>query len=374
MLAVAEYPFLAANLDFSNVVQSGSPDIKIVADAGPCEDAFGAVSKSCFYSLPVKKDHVVKVGLIGRAPADFFNIIEDPDNTIPGLDFVGGRDENNDPLVPATSQVLEQVEVLTSAGCQVIILLDHSQDFTNDPIQIQDLFGIDIIVTAGSTGFFAQSTNFKPFNKIRDGDEPDESYPVVSVDRDNNPVLVVESDELWNYIGHLVVHFDKHGVIKTWDGRSGPIATTQEAVDLLADILGVASLEEDPDVRTILDDLQATEIITDGFTEIGTTEFPLNGVRSDVRSRETNLGRLAAASSIWGAEQEGFSPVIALKNGGGIRAPIIGPSIIRLGIQTALAFDNRLSVVELSATQLLAAMENAYSRVPALDGRFAQVC
>jgi 2',3'-cyclic-nucleotide 2'-phosphodiesterase (5'-nucleotidase family) len=64
---------------------------------------------------------------------------------------------------------------------------------------------------------------------------------------------------------------------------------------------------------------------------------------------------------------------IALKNGGGIRASITGPNITRLAINTALAFDNQISVVELSAAELLAAMENAVSRHPAADGRFPQL-
>ena len=46
---------------------------------------------------------------------------------------------------------------------------------------------------------------------------------------------------------------------------------------------------------------------------------------------------------------------------------------LRLTIQAALAFDNKLSIVELTADQLLAAMENAVSRVPAVDGRFPQI-
>lgn len=52
---------------------------------------------------------------------------------------------------------------------------------------------------------------------------------------------------------------------------------------------------------------------------------------------------------------------------------ILGPSITRLAIRAALAFDNHLAIVEISACQLLAAMENAASRIPELDGRFPHV-
>lgn len=52
---------------------------------------------------------------------------------------------------------------------------------------------------------------------------------------------------------------------------------------------------------------------------------------------------------------------------------IEGPSIIRLTVEAALAFDNKLTIRTLTAEQVLAMLENAVSRVPALDGRFPQL-
>jgi 2',3'-cyclic-nucleotide 2'-phosphodiesterase (5'-nucleotidase family) len=95
----------------------------------------------------------------------------------------------------------------------------------------------------------------------------------------------------------------------------------------------------------------------------------------DVRKRETNLGRLAADSTLWYARQAypSLNVDVALKNGGGIRDTIVGPTIIGLTLQAALAFDNKLSVIRLTGAQLLAAMENSVSRLPAADGRFPQI-
>ena len=108
---------------------------------------------------------------------------------------------------------------------------------------------------------------------------------------------------------------------------------------------------------------------------IGTAASELNGQRADVRSRGTNLGRLAADATLWYAVNQypERNIDIALKNGGGLRSPILGPNITRLAVGTALAFDNKLAVVELTGAELLAVMENAVSRVPAVDGRFPQV-
>jgi 2',3'-cyclic-nucleotide 2'-phosphodiesterase (5'-nucleotidase family) len=144
---------------------------------------------------------------------------------------------------------------------------------------------------------------------------------------------------------------------------------------LLAGELHRPSLEAPAEVQRIFEELQATPLIQNLFEEIGTTTSPLVGLRAEVRTRETNLGRLAADSTVWATRTE-FPAIpvdVALKNGGGIRDTIQGPSIIRLTIQAALAFDNKLAVLQMSGDQLLAAMENSVSRFPAADGRFPQV-
>ena len=378
MLAAANYPFIAVNLDFSEVeLAPGAPKIQIGRDAVACRPMAGKVVRSCSIMAGGEK-----VGLIGRAPAGFFNVISDPANTLPGLDFVGGRDpQTNLPLVSAVGQVLEQVELLEARGVKRIILLDHAQDFTADPLSASALRGIDIIVAAGSTGFMGAPTADGPFNFLRDGDVPSADYPTVRTDSEGNTVLVVNSDQLFAYIGHLIVSFDEDGNIDGVDGRSGPIATTDAALALLADELGRRTLPPAYFARRNLEAIKRTPSITSAFLEIGTTNFPLNGLRADVRSRATNLGEVVADSTLVGASNYiaanpdlNIPPVdIALKNGGGIRDSIAGPSVIRLTVQAALAFNNKLAIVEMNGESLLAAMENAVSRVPARDGRFPQV-
>lgn len=185
---------------------------------------------------------------------------------------------------------------------------------------------------------------------------------------------MINSDQQFRYVGNLIVSFDRDGRIRDVDVRSGPVATTAEGVSALAGVLNVAELAPNAEVAEVFSDLQQTQLIQDACFVVGSTDYPLNGQRADVRSRETNLGNLAADSTLWGAQQNGFPQVdVALKNGGGIRDSIQGPSIIRLAIQAALAFDNRLTVLELTGAQLLAAMENAVSRATFTDGRFPQI-
>ena len=374
MLERADYPFISVNLDFSEVtLEDGSPDIRIGRDATNCARNGGSVVKSCWVRVGKSK-----VGLIGRAPADFFNVIEDPENTLGGLDFVGGRDpDTNQPLVSALGQVLEQVKRLEYRGVKRIILLDHAQDFTGDPLQAAKLRGIDIIASAGSTGFFADTQATGPFNFLRPEDErreEDPSYPVLQRDSEGKPVLVVNTEQLYRYVGHLLVTFNRKGVISSYDlNRSGPIATSPEGVGLMADEVG-RWLRPHRRVSRVFARLQGTSTIQDSFAEVGMTATALNGLRVDVRTRETNLGRLAADSTLWYVRDVlGETVDVALKNGGGIRETITGPSIIRLTIKAALAFDNTLTVLRLTGDQLLAAMENSVSRYPAADGRFPQI-
>ncbi len=368
MLASADYPFIAVNLDFSAVqLEEGTPAIQIGEDGGNAADNAGKVVKSAWVEVGGEL-----IGLIGRAPASFFEVINDPDETLPGLDFFGGRDEENQPLVSAVGQVLEQVDLLEAKGVNKIILLDHAQDFTSDPLSASALRGIDIVVSAGSTGFMAADMAMGPFNLLREGDAGNAEYPTWREDSEGNPVVIVNTDQLYTYVGNLMVSFDSAGVISAVDERSGPVASTEMAVAALSEYLG-SEVTVPANVQEIYDSLQATALIQELFEVVGTTNGELNGLRANVRSRETNLGSLAADSALWFANDTVGGVDIALKNGGGIRATILGPSVTRLTINSALAFDNDMVVVELTGAEVIALMENAFSRSPALDGRFPQV-
>ena len=370
MLDRANYPFIAANLDFSKAqVAPGTPPIRIGQDGASCFGSRGKVVKSCWV---LAGPH--RVGLIGLAPVDFFSVISNPPVTIPGIDFAGGRDANQRPLVPPIEQVRQQVALLEAHGVKRIILLDHAQDFSPIPVLPQELRGVDIVVTAGSTGFYAKPEADGPFNLLRPGDQPTETYPRTLADADGNTVLVVKTDQLYRYVGNLIVRFDRHGRIAHVDGRSGPVPSTDAGIAALEHVLD-RDIEAPAEVAATLAALQGAPSIIDAFTVIGSTVSPLNGLRGDVRTRETNLARLAADSTLWFARRE-FPDLkidVALKNGGGIRDSIVGPAIIRLTVNTALLFDNKLAVLQMTGRQLLAAMENGVSRIPSADGRFPQV-
>ncbi len=371
MLHRASYPFIAVNLDFSKVkLPEGIPQIRIGKDAGSISENAGKTVRSAYAEIGGEK-----IGIIGRAPADFFNVVKDPAHTLAGLDFYGGRNpENNQPLVSALGQVREQVKLLEMQGINKIILLDHSQDYTEDPLYSRSLKGIDIVIMAGATGFMARSAPSGPFNLLRKGDRPEGNYPDIREDSEGKPVMIVNTDQQYRYAGNLMLTFDREGFIRKADTRSGPVPSSAAGIAALEQELG-HPLTVPPRAENIFRDLQKTSLIQKQFEIIAKTEKPLNGIREDVRSRQSSLGDLTALSALWYARKvlKEKGPDIALKNGGGIRSSIPGPNITRLGISTALPFNNKLAVVKLRGDELLAVMENAVSRHPHKDGRFPQI-
>lgn len=370
MLSKANYPFISVNLDFGKVkLKDGTPEIQIGEDAQNINENPGKIVRSAYVDVGGEK-----VGLIGRAPADFFNVLKKPEINHPGLNFYGGKDAEQQPLVSAVKQVLEQVALLEAKGVNKIVLMDHAQDFTGDPLSAQNLSGIDIIVTAGSTGFLGKKEPHGPFNHLRKGDSPTADYPAVRKDKDGHTVVVVNSDQQYTYVGHLQVTFDSKGHIKEIWKNSGPVATDIETIKKLEQQIG-SQIAVPEAVDKVYASLLETDIVKDMFTVVGDTDTFLNGKRADVRSRETNLSRLLTDAFLWAAKEKTDNKHVdaVLMNGGGIRDIIRAPKVTKLGIASAFAFNNRLVFVQTTAEEFLATMENAVSRAPARDGRFPQL-
>lgn len=122
-----------------------------------------------------------------------------------------------------------------------------------------------------------------------------------------------------------------------------------------------------------------TALVVAGYkTIVGSTANILDGLRENVRTRETNLGRMTADSALWFAKKYamnnsiGFNVDVALKHSGGIRTSISGPNITRNDLLVS-TYSDLLVITQLDVNQLVAAMENSVSRYPKADGRFLQI-
>lgn len=103
---------------------------------------------------------------------------------------------------------------------------------------------------------------------------------------------------------------------------------------------------------------------------VGRTDTRLNGLRFDVRSKETNLANL-----LTDAMKEEGNADLALMNGGGIRQSIPEGDISLYDIGKTLPFYNYLVTIELKGETIYEAIENGLRSYPSgmYNGAFLQV-
>jgi 2',3'-cyclic-nucleotide 2'-phosphodiesterase (5'-nucleotidase family) len=125
-----------------------------------------------------------------------------------------------------------------------------------------------------------------------------------------------------------------------------------------------ASMPADPAVKAAADGIAAAQAPLLAAV-VGKTAVALDGLRENVRAKETNLGRLIANGmrATTGAQ-------IALMNGGGIRDSIPAGDITKKQVYTVLPFGNYLWVTTLTGKELKVVLENGVSKLPAIDGRY----
>jgi 2',3'-cyclic-nucleotide 2'-phosphodiesterase/3'-nucleotidase/5'-nucleotidase len=284
--------------------------------------------------------------------------------TTPALPRISSpRDVVVDPDVRAAVQA--EVDSLTAAGVDLVVLISHLQSIAEDTTLIPQLRGVDVAVAGGGDELLAN-----PDDVLIPGDAAEGPYPLLIEDADGRTVPVVTTSGGYRYVGRLVLEFDDAGALVGVDEESGPVRVAA------ADGTGVYG----PVVRRVEEPL--TEALAGlAATVVGQTAVPLDGVRNHVRTRETNLGDLVADALLATADSlnEAFGvpdPDVALQNGGGIRNDAVVPvgPLTELTTFDVLPFANFVAVVpDVPAAQFKEVLENAYSRVEFRDGRFTQV-
>ncbi|MCB1491795.1 MAG: 5'-nucleotidase C-terminal domain-containing protein, partial [Rhodobiaceae bacterium] len=281
-------------------------------------------------------------------------------------------------------------------GVNKVILTSHLQQLSLETTLAGLLHGVDVIIAGGSDTILADGTD-----RLRTGDVAVDTYPRLTTDADGNPVAIMSTDGEYSYVGRLVVEFDAAGHIipSSIDANvSGAFATDDQGVlDVTgeADIASaIAASDKATDVAKITAAVQDVVIATDSNV-FGETDVFLDGVRTSVRTEETNLGDLSADANLAVAQSVDATVMVSIKNGGGIRAPIgevdmagnevptaANPlsgkeagEISQLDIENSLRFNNELSLITLTPEQLLQVLEHAVAAVApgATPGQFAQV-
>ncbi|WP_339268449.1 5'-nucleotidase C-terminal domain-containing protein [Paenibacillus sp. FSL R5-0470] len=314
----AKFPFVSSNVNFSTDDILSKMFTNEIGRSG---------NAATIYPALIKEVDGEQVGIIGLTTEDTANIASP------------GKVTFENAVVKAT----ETVAMLQKEKINKIIVLSHL-GYEEDLKLAKAVNGIDIIVGGHSHTKLDQA--------VVDNSDP------------NAPKLIVQTGEKGLFLGQLEVKFNKDGVLTDWKDQLISIDAKNGANYVIA---------EDPEAKKILDTDYKPGILELSNEVVGNSEVVLNGVRDNVRTKETNLGNLIADGMLFAAKKAGTNAVIALQNGGGIRESINEGPITQGEVLGVLPFNNDLVTITLTGQEIKDAMENGVSKTPAADGRFPHV-
>jgi 5'-nucleotidase len=264
-----------------------------------------------------------KIGLIGINTEKTAELSSPGDNVI---------------FTDAVAAVQAEVDFLTEAGVNKIILMSHSS-YAIDKMIAANTTGVDVIVGGHDNTYLSNVS-----------DRAKGPYPTVV-----NGTQIVQAYAYGKFLGELSVLFDEAGNV---------IYATGEPITI------DGSVNENSQIVARLDELEEP-INALKETIVGTVSSPLTGDRAVCRIQECDMGNMIADAMRGAVIDKGYT--IALQNSGGIRASLDAGEVTLGEIMTILPFQNTLSTFKVTGQQLLTAIENGVSEVEDNAGRFPQV-
>ena len=283
--------------------------------------------KSAFEENTIIEKGGVKIGFFGLETPETFTKVNPA--LIKGISFPQGDE------LYANAQA--QVDKLKADGADVIICLSHlGVDAESEPNRSVDVF-------AKTTGI----------DFMLDG----HSHTVMTAGENNEPIQ--STGTKFANVGVVVI-----------DASSKQIVENK-----------LVAAEDIADNETVL--AEAKKIIADVDAQYGAafakSEVELNGDKAPGnRNMETNMGDLITDSMVWSVLNGGSTDVpddhvVAITNGGGIRAWIHAGDVTMKDVNTVLPFGNTIAVVYVKGSELLEALEASTYSTPGAVGGFPQV-
>lgn len=378
----AQFPYLSTNLNFAG--DSNLSPISAAANDGVAAGALrGRIAKYTIVSIQGQT-----IGLVGATTP-----------TLPTITTVGGVTVSPSGASAASidalaAQIQPSVDALVAAGVNKIVLLAHMQQLRVEQELAPKLRDVDVIVAGGSNSGLYDENDY-----VRPGDTNRGTYPQRYTSAKGEPVLLVNVDADYKYLGRLIVPFDATGIVipeRLDPARNGAWASDTEGLRRA----GLTASDAMPAVAAIADKIQAVIASKDGNLA-GAASVYLEGDRVLVRNQETNLGNLTADANLATARAIDPTAALSFKNGGGIRSAIgiinapagatsggvkeqtaanasVGKQrgdISQLDIEFSLRFNNSLSLLTVTAEQLKAVLEHGVAdwTSTSTSGRFPQV-
>lgn len=321
----SEFPFVSSNIDFSQ----DSKFTGLFSDLISSDPENGKI-----YQGIVKEINGEKVGFFGLTTVET-PAISSPEN-------VTFKD-----YIEAAKKAVKAFEEL---GVNKIVALSHlgfddNPAVDNDLTLAKEVDGIDIII-----GGHTHTKLEKP----------------VVINENGSTTIIVQAYQYNEFLGTLDVEFDKDGKIVGYAGELISI-TNQTADAEVGEILKEYASE--------LEIVKNSPIGAEALVEL---ENPRLGDSNNtkgisVRSNETPLGNLITDGMLMKAREFNPEIIMALQNGGGIRAAIDKGEITIGEVQTVLPFGNTLAIIQLTGAELKQAFEISLKEYPKENGGFLHI-
>ncbi len=325
----AEFPFVSSNVNFSKDSNFDS----LVDNSKVSRNA----EDGKIYNAIIKEVNGEEIGFFGLTTEETADIAS------PGsVSFENYIEKAEETVAALEAEGIDKIVAVSHLG------YDDNAAYDNDLILAAEVDGIDVIVGGHSHTTLTEPT-------------------VITEDADGNekePTLIVQAYQYGDYLGVLDVEFDENGTVASHDGR----------------LLKVADYKEDQEAAAIyekyaseVDELKNTST---GATAVKELTNPRDGgdkTKPSVRKNETELGNILTDSMLATAKKYNSNTVIAMQNGGGIRAGIDQGDITLGDVLTVLPFGNTLATMDLTGAEIKEALEHSVSQYPSESGAFLHI-
>ncbi|ANU27516.1 5'-nucleotidase C-terminal domain-containing protein [Planococcus versutus] len=319
-VAGAEFPLVSANVDFSGDTDMAGFQNKVyTADYNNGE----------IYNGVIKEIDGEQVGIFGLTTEETASI------SSPGeIKFSNYIDAAQEAVAAFEKEGVNKIVALTHIG------FDDSAEFDNDQLLAEAVEGIDVIVGGHTHKKLVEPFVFKG---------------------NTDPTVIVQANEYNKFLGQLDVTFDENGVITEQTGQ-------------LLDVNDKAIVPDEEATAILAPFAKEVEEVKNQSTEASAEVF-LNGGRNagGVRASETNLGNLITDGMLATAKKIDSDTVMAVQNGGGIRASINVGDITVGEVLTTMPFGNALAIMNITGEELKSALEHSVRQFPAENGGFLHV-
>lgn len=389
----AQFPFVSANLDFSSDANLSylfrDSILRDIDFKTPSNITNNNQKRGIAPSIIIERNGE-KIGVVGATTQILANISSPGATTIKGV-----KVDSMQALAAILQPVIDSL--ISKKGVNKIIVLSHLQQLKFEKALAPLLKNVDIIIAGGNHAVTADAND-----RLIDGNVATESYPIVTTNANGDPLAILNNASEWKYVGRFVCDFDANGKLITsvLDNKvNGVYASDSTTITGLYGTYnaGFAAGSKGALVKVLCDSVNSVIKAKDGLL-FGKSNVFLEGRRTAVRTEETNFGNLSAQANLAMAKKANANVMVSIKNGGGIRSAIgevyaVGddvtllPSapntaagkargdISQLDIESSLRFNNRLSVVDLTAKNFKKILEHGVNATApgVTPGQFPQV-